>query len=103
MKKEIDMDAAYAASRDVVVRKVEKDLIIIPFACGVDELENEPYFLNTTGQIIWRRMNGRRTLKDIVKDLAADFETPAKTIEKDVIDFVEKLLARKMLVKVPKT
>ena len=97
MKTKIKLDARYAASGDVVVRKVERDVIILPFASGVDDAENEPYFLNATGQIIWRRLDGRRSLKEIVADLAAEFKAPIKVIEKDVIEFVEKLLRRKML------
>jgi hypothetical protein len=103
MKTKIIMNAVYAASGDVVVRKVEDAMIIIPFATGADNAENEPYSLNPTGQIIWQRLDGQRSLKNIVKDLAVEFKMPVKVIEKDVIEFVEKLLERKMLVKVLKT
>lgn len=103
MKTKVKLDAVYTASSDVVVREVESEMIIIPFASGVDDSENEPYFLNTTGHIIWQRLDGRRSLKNVVRDLAAEFNTPAKIIEKDVIGFVEKLLMRKMLVEVSKS
>lgn len=73
-------------------------MIVIPFASGVDDSENEPFFLNETGQIIWHRLNGRKTLKEIALDLATEFEAPVRVIEKDVSEFAEKLLARKMLV-----
>lgn len=103
MKTKIKLDAVYVASGDVVVREVESEMIIIPFASGVNDSENEPCFLNATGQIIWQRLNGRRNLKDIVKDLAAEFKAPVKVIEKDVIGFVEKLLMRNMLIEVSGT
>ena len=103
MKTKIQLGASYTASSDVVVRKVENEMIIIPFASGADDAENEPYFLNTTGQVIWQRLDGRRSLKDIVKDLAAEFNAPVKVIKKDVIVFMENLLMRKMLVKVSET
>jgi hypothetical protein len=101
MKAKINMDALYKASNNVVVRKVEDEIIIIPFASGADDAENEPYFLNVTGQIIWKRLNGRKRLKEVVKDLASEYKTPAEVIEKDVVEFVKKLLKRKMLVEVP--
>ena len=103
MKTKIKPDAVYAASGDVVVRKVESEMIVIPFASGVDDSENEPYFLNTTGQVIWQSLDGKRSLKNIAKDLSTEFKTPVKVIEKDIIEFVEKLLMRKMLIEVPKT
>jgi len=103
MKTKNKLDAVYAASRNVVVREVEREIIVIPFASGEDDAENEPYFLNTTGQVIWQRLDGRKRLQDIVKDLATEFKTPVKIIEKDVIGFVEKLLTRKMLVEISGT
>jgi hypothetical protein len=103
MKTKIKLGAVYAPSRDVVVRKVERDVIIIPFVSGVDDSENEPYFLNTTGQVIWQRLDGFRSLKEIVADLAAEFKAPVKIIEKDIIEFVEKLLMRKILIEVSGT
>ena len=100
MKTQITLDAVYKVSGDVVVREVECELIIIPFATGFDDTENEPCILNATGQAIWQKLNGRKSLKDIVKDLAAEFKAPAKVIEKDVVEFAEKLLTRKMLIDV---
>lgn len=103
MKTKINMDAVYTASDGVVVRKVGSEMVIIPFASGVDDAENEPHFLNATGQIIWQRLDGRRRLKDVVKDLAAEFKTPVKVIKKDVAGFVKKLLMRNMLIEIRKT
>ncbi|HUN55250.1 MAG TPA: PqqD family protein [Smithella sp.] len=100
MKTQITLDAVYKVSGDVVVRELESEIIIFPIAYGFDDSENEPCILNSTGQIIWQKLNGRSSLKDIVKDLAAEFKAPAKVIEKDVIEFAEKLLTRKMLIDV---
>ncbi|PKN50852.1 MAG: hypothetical protein CVU55_15055 [Deltaproteobacteria bacterium HGW-Deltaproteobacteria-13] len=103
MKKNINPDAVYAASDSVVVRLVENQIVLLsidPGESGGDEADNEPYFLNTTGRIIWRKMDGRKNLKDVVKVLSAEFRTPAKVIEKDVAAFVEKLVERKFLVMV---
>ena len=100
MKTIIETDAVYTASESVVVRLVENDIILFSVMSGEDDADNEPYFLNTTGQVIWQRLDGHESLRDIVKDLAAEFKTPVKVIEKDVIGFVEGLIKRKLLVKV---
>ena len=47
-------------------------------------------------------LNGKRSLKDVVKDLSLDFEGSLEDIEKDVIGLVEELLKRKMVVEVRK-
>jgi hypothetical protein len=93
------MDAVYSASNTIVVRQVEDLLIIIPLTSDIDDTDNKPYILNATGQIIWRQLNGRKNLKKIVADLAAEFKMPARVIKKDVTGFVLELLKRKMLVK----
>lgn len=103
MKTTVKPDAVYAASGDVVVRQVDDQIILIPLASGIDDTANEPFVLNMTGREIWRRLNGKRSLKDIAADLAAKFKHPAAIIQKDVIGFVKQLLKRKMLVCVSET
>lgn len=101
MKKQISPDDVYSASDDVVVRTVENSIVIIPLTSGTGDTENKPYLLNTTGQLVWKRLNGRRNLKSVIAVLASEFETPARVIEKDVTDFVRKLLKKKILVAIP--
>ena len=97
MKPVVNLNAVYAACSDVVVRRVKKEMILIPVTSGIDASEREPYFLNSTGKLIWQRLDGRKSLMTVVKDLAKAFNAPADIIEKDVIEFVENLLARRML------
>ena len=103
MKTKNTLDAVYAASSDIVVREIEDEIILFPYASETDDTENEPYFLNTTGQAVWQRLDKRRSLKDVVADLAAEFKAPAVVIEKDVTDFIKKMIKRKLLVEVSKT
>jgi len=104
MKKNINPDAVYAASDSVVVRLVENQIVLLsvePGESAENDADNEPYYLNSTGRIIWQKLDGRKKLKDVVKSLAAEFRTPAKVIERDVLEFVETLAGRGLLVRVP--
>ena len=56
--------------------------------------------LNEMGGTIWKRLDGQKTLKDIVEELSTEFEAPTQEIEGDVIGFVAELLKRGMLVEV---
>jgi len=47
---EIRMEAAYIPSEDVVAREIEGELIIVPLAAGIGDLEDELYTLNETGK-----------------------------------------------------
>ena len=103
MKTKVTLDTVYAASDNVVTREIEGEIILIPLLPGTGDTENEPYNLNMTGQAIWQRLDGRKSLKDVVASLNAEFQTSGKEIEEDVVEFVKDLLKKKMLVEVSGT
>jgi len=100
MKQQFSKDSFYAASEDVVARKIENEIILIPIDMDFRDKENQLYTLNSAAQVIWKRLNKGKSLRDITADLTAEFSAPAKVIEKDVIALVKELLKRKLLVMV---
>ena len=99
MSEEIRLDAAYAPSVDVVARELEGEIVIIPLVSDIGDIEDELYTLNETGQAIWRRLDGRRPLRDVAADLAGEFDAPAGDIERDVVGLVRELASRRMVVR----
>ena len=100
MNAEVNMDAAYAPSEDVVAREIEGELIIVPLVAGIGDMEDELYTLNATGKAIWARLDGKDKLRDVVAQLSQEYEAPSGEIEMDVIGLVGELLKRRMLVEV---
>ncbi len=98
METKLCLDTVYVSSEDVVAREIEGELIIVPLVAGIGDVEDELFALNETGRAIWKRLDGKRNLTDVVEELSAEFETPAGEIEKDVMGFVGELLKRRMLV-----
>ena len=96
----ISNDAVYAPSEDIVAREIEGELIIIPLAAGIGDMEDELYTLNETGRAIWNRLDGRVTLGEIIATLSEDFDAPPGEIEHDVLGLVQELAKRRMLVEV---
>jgi hypothetical protein len=96
MEPKVNLNVIYVPSDDVVAREVQGEFIIIPITSGVGD-EDEIFTLNETGRAIWDRLDGKRTLKDIVTGLSEEFEAPLEEIEKDVLGLIEELLKRKML------
>lgn len=94
------MDAVYTPSEDIVARSIEGELIIVPLVAGIGDLEDELYTLNETGKAIWDRLDGKKSLKQVLAELSAEFEAPAGEIEKDLIGLLEELIRRKILVEV---
>ncbi len=101
MESEITLDTVYMPSEDVVAREIEGELIIVPIASGIGDMEDELYTLNETGQAIWGKLDGVRSLKQIASDLAEEYDAPLADIERDVLGLVNELARRRMLVTAP--
>ncbi len=97
---DIRMGDIYKPSDDIVARKIEDELIIVPLTAGVGDMEDELYTLRETGRVIWERLDGKRTLDDIAVMLRDEYDAPPGTIEQDVAGLVGELLRRKIVVRV---
>ncbi len=101
MESKPKIDAVYAPSEDVVFRIVEDEPIIVPLGAGVGDMEDALFTLNETGHAIWDKLDGMKTLEQLIEALTIDFEDVSrKEIETDVLGFVEELLKRGMLVEI---
>jgi hypothetical protein len=95
------LDSVYIPSEDVIARDIEGELIIVPLASGMGDMEDELFTVNETARAIWERLDGKRSLRDVVKALSGEYKAPAGKIEKDVSGLVGEFLKRRMLVEAP--
>lgn len=93
-------DAIYMPSDDIVAREIEGEIIIVPLAAGIGDMEDELFTLNETGKAIWTRLDGQQTLEEVIAGLIQVFDASADEIENDVLGLVEELINRRMLVEV---
>jgi hypothetical protein len=93
----LTIETICAPSEDVVAREIDGELIIVPIASGIGDMEDELYTLNETGRAIWRRLDGVKTLGLIAADLSAEYSAPIADIERDILGLVEELARRKMI------
>jgi hypothetical protein len=93
----ISLDSVCALSDDIVARVIEGELIIVPLAAGIGDMEDELYTLNDTGKAIWDRLDGEHTLRQIATELSSEYDSPVTEIETDVLGLVTELVRRKML------
>lgn len=94
----IDLGRIYGPSEDVVVREIEGEIVIVPLASGIGDLEDELFTLNETGRAIWSRLDGRRPLDGIVRELLAEYDVPENVVREDVVGLLQELLDRRMIV-----
>jgi hypothetical protein len=98
MEPVLALDSICAPSEDIVAREIEGELIIIPLAAGIGDMEDELYTLNETGKAIWGRLNGSRSLHQIAAELANEYDAPVEEIERDVLGLLEELARRKIII-----
>lgn len=98
MQTKARLDQVYTISEDLVARKVQGEFIIIPLSSGISKTNEELFTLNRSGQAIWEKIDGKRTLAKIIEGLGREFSASKSTITKNVLGLVEELLKRKMVV-----
>lgn len=103
MEAKVSLDDVYAVSEDVVAREIEGEIIIVPLVAGIGDLEDELFTLNDTGKAIWEKIDGRRSLNEVVAELSRGYQAAAGEIARDVLGLVAELVRRRMLVAVSVT
>ena len=98
MNKKIDLGAVYLPSEAIVAREIEGEVIIVPLTSGLADMEDDLYTLNETGKAIWKLLDGRAKVKDIVENLSREYDADSSKIEEDVIGLLSELLKRKIVV-----
>ncbi len=58
---------------------------------AVDSQEGKVYHFNDAAADIWRLLDGKNTLSDIVARLSQKYDCPQKKLEKDTSAFLSKL------------
>lgn len=95
---ELDLRATCAPSPDVLSAEIEGDTVLVPIVRGVADAARDLYVLNGVGQAIWKRMDGRHTLKDLSEQLGEEFEAPPEELGASVLEFAAELMRRGFLV-----
>lgn len=98
MKKKNISETVYKISDSVVVRHVEGEQVLIPAETDIYDEERGLYTLNSSAQAIWKKLDGKKSIKKIVDELSVEYHTPARVIAPDVIELVGNLFKRKLVV-----
>lgn len=94
----ITLESVCVPSDDVVCREIVGELIIVPIAAGIGDMEDELYTLDETGRAIWERLDGKRTLHDVASELEETYTASPDQITRDVLGLATELVKRKILV-----
>ncbi len=93
----INRGGIYLPSEDVVTRKIEDEFLLVPIAAGIGDMEDELYTLNQTGREIWERMAPGKSINDLAKELADEYDATENEISDDIDGILTELLRLNMV------
>ncbi len=82
--------AVLRKNKDMVHRVIGKETILLPVYKSSEEI-NCIYTLNPAAAWVWDRIDGRKTLAQIKKQVLADFEANPEEVDKKIDKLVEEL------------
>lgn len=97
MKLEHQLDSIYFITDNIVAREIEDELIIIPMVAGIGDIENEIFALEGTGKDIWKRLDGKKTVKEIIAELEELYHSQPSVIQQDVLGLLDEIEKRKFI------
>lgn len=98
METKANLDLKYKPSEDIVAREIEGELIIVPLVSGIGDMEDELFTLNETGQAIWKKLDGKKSLSTIMDELLLEYDVTAEQLKADVLGLAQELLKRRIIV-----
>jgi hypothetical protein len=94
----IELKTVYRKSDDIVAREIEGELIIIPLVTGIGNMENELYALDEIGREIWNRIDGQKSVLQIIDELEGSYNADREILQKDVLGFLNEIVSRKIII-----
>ena len=81
---------------DYVFRNIGDETILVPVRAGVSELDSL-FTLNEVGAVVWKAVEARSSVQDIVTAVLSEFEIEQAAAEGDVLEFLSSLLDRELI------
>ena len=81
----------------VIAQKTSSDFLLF------DINDGNYYSLNEVGCRIWELSDGNHSIAQLIETLVAEYDAPAETLAKDVLELLEKLRSGKLIVETSRT
>jgi len=91
-KPEIDSKQCFTKDSDLVTRNIGDETIIVPVRSDVGNLDCI-YNLNEVGATIWKLLDGKTTVSQLVEAIQEEYEVSKEEAEKDAFEFLESIQA----------
>jgi len=86
------LELHYTKANGLVTRSIASETIVVPVRAHVVDLESI-YSMDEAGSLIWRLIDGRTTVDEIIEAVCASYEVGPKEAAEDVREFLDALQA----------
>lgn len=83
----MDKTVIFSKLSSVVSRQVGDECIIIPLSNNIVDMD-KVITLNDTAAFLWRQIDGKQTIFDIIKNLIEEYDIDESVATHDVIAFI---------------
>lgn len=84
------MNQIFRKKNECVLKKAGNEFLLVPIADNIASM-NSLYTLNEVGAFIWEKIDGSKTLAEIVQEVIAEYDVDEKTASQDILHFTEKI------------
>ena len=81
----------FIRNSDVISRKIAGELFLVPVKGKVADMENI-FALTAVAEYIWDRLDGRKSLNEIMNNVADRFDVEQEQAESDIREFIMELI-----------
>ena len=93
----IEYKNVYCPSGQVVTRNIADETILVPISGNLANMERI-FTLNEAGASIWRLMDGKRSVQEILGELIQEFDVAEDDLVGDMAEFIEQLRGSDLIV-----
>ncbi len=81
----------FIRNSDVISRKIAGELFLVPIKGKIADMENL-FALTAVAEYIWEKLDGRKSLNEILNDVVDHFDVEPKQAESDIWEFITELV-----------
>ncbi|WPD23017.1 MAG: PqqD family protein [Candidatus Electrothrix scaldis] len=89
--------AVFRHADNIVTRKVMDETLLVPISGEMASMDSL-YSLNDTGAFLWQSFDGKRSLSDIGRKMAEQYDASIEVIEADLIEITAGLAEAGLLI-----
>jgi hypothetical protein len=84
----------------IVARRIAGEMMLVPIRGKLADMQ-KIYVLDTVGEFIWRKLDGKRSGKEICREVLKAFAVGEDEAEADTREFLASLVNERLLVERP--